>query len=66
MMHIQAGKNFKTSEMKFAIKLGPVVSTDSLWKDHSFPVVEVSDIFLVFPLIISLVFPLSCFFRREF
>ena len=41
-IQIQAGKNFEASDVKLTIELGPIVSTDSVWKDHEFPVIEVS------------------------
>lgn len=41
-IQIEAGKNFEASGLKLRIKLGPIVSTDSVWKDHALPVIEVS------------------------
>lgn len=38
-IQIQVGK---TSDLKLRIQLGPIVSTDSVWKDHDLPVIEVS------------------------
>lgn len=42
MVQIQAGRHFETSNVKLKIQLGPIFSTDSVWKDHVLPVIEVS------------------------
>ena len=41
-IQIQVGKNFEGSDLKLRIQLGPIVSTDAVWKDHDLPVIEVS------------------------
>ncbi|XP_028408982.1 von Willebrand factor D and EGF domain-containing protein-like [Dendronephthya gigantea] len=40
-LHIQAGRNFETSDRKLRINLGPIISTGSVWTNYRLPVVEV-------------------------
>ena len=44
-IQLKAKRNFMDSDLRLQIKLGPVLSSDAVWKDQKFPPVEVSLIF---------------------
>ena len=41
-VRLTAGKNFRNMDVRLRIKLGPILSSDAVWKDNDFPVVDVS------------------------
>ena len=47
-VRLTAGKNFRNMDVRLRIKLGPILSSDAVWKDNDFPVVDVSCSFVCF------------------